>query len=467
MEYSVDGGATWTQWVPGSDFPHEMEGAVVYVRAGIAGNAGFADPTDPSTYWHFTSDDLFSVSGNIMSLLSRDGSSGLTDYCFYGLFSGCTMLVDASGLELPATTPAYYCYSSMFDGCTSLTAAPALPATTLDEGCYANMFSGCASLADAPELPATVLADYCYQGMFQACDSLSSVDVSFTAWSPSNATDTWLNGVAASGTFTCPAALPDDVRDASHIPTDWTVVKPVAGGPLRFTALAANSGVALNYAGGDTSWTAPDLEYSTDGQTWTTYQTGDSVTLAQPGDYVLMRATAPNEFSKSRSNYFKFSLTGEVRASGDATMLLDPDGSVLSAHDQVFFWLFRGCSQLKDAADLKLPSLSVGSEAYNRMFDGTGISAAPELPATTLGANCYGNMFEGCRSLVKASDLPAGQLVQYCYQAMYSVCSSLRDGPRIMATSSTDNNQLDYMFYQTSNLSSVEVHFTSWSGIGT
>lgn len=98
------------------------------------------------------------------------------------------------------------------------------------------------------------------------------------------------------------------------------------------------------------------------------------------------------------------------------------------------------------------------------MFDGAGISAAPELPATTLGANCYGNMFQGCGSLVKASDLSAGQLVQYCYQAMYSECPSLRDGPRIMATSSTDNNQLDYMFYQTRNLSSVEVHFTSWPG---
>ena len=31
-----------------------------------------------------------------------------------------------------------------------------------------------------------------------------------------------------------------------------------------------------------------------------------------------------------------------------------------------------------------------------------------------------------------------------------------------MATSSTDDNQLDYMFYRTSNLSSVEVHFTTW-----
>lgn len=75
--------------MPRSDFPHEMAGAVVYVRAGATGNTGFADPSDPDAYWHFTSDDLFSVSGNIMYLLSRNGSTGLSDNCFYGLFKGC------------------------------------------------------------------------------------------------------------------------------------------------------------------------------------------------------------------------------------------------------------------------------------------------------------------------------------------------------------------------------------------
>ena len=220
--------------------------------------------------------------------------------------------------------------------------------------------------------------------------------------------------------------------------------------------------MALSYGGSDSQYTAPSLEYSTDGQSWSEYQLGQAVALQSPGDYVIMRATASNRFSTSRTNYFKFSGAGQLRASGDATTLLEPDGSVLSAPDTVFHKLFQGCSMLKDVADLKFPSLSVGQESYNNMFNGAGISAAPELPATTLGVNCYGNMFQACRSLVKASDLPAGQLVQYCYQGMYKECTALRDGPRIMATSSTDNNQLDYMFYRTSILSSVEVRFTTW-----
>ena len=113
----------------------------------------------------------------------------------------------------------------MFSGCTSLTSAPELPATTLANGCYGGMFYNCSSLTTAPAaLPATTLAIGCYAGMFQGCTSLSSVEVAFTAWNPSDATTSWLNNVAASGTFTCPSMLPDTPRDASHIPVGWTKV---------------------------------------------------------------------------------------------------------------------------------------------------------------------------------------------------------------------------------------------------
>ena len=35
--------------------------------------------------------------------------------------------------------------------------------------------------------------------MFNGCGNLSSINVSFTAWNPTNATAGWVNGVAASG----------------------------------------------------------------------------------------------------------------------------------------------------------------------------------------------------------------------------------------------------------------------------
>lgn len=59
--------------------------------------------------------------------------------------------------------------------------------------------------------------------MFQNCTSLNSIEVAFTAWTPTGATSNWLNNVAASGTFTCPSTLPDE-RGVNNIPDGWTKV---------------------------------------------------------------------------------------------------------------------------------------------------------------------------------------------------------------------------------------------------
>ena len=86
------------------------------------------------------------------------------------------------------------------------------------------MFSNCTSLSAAPKLLATALANNCYRTMFSNSSHLSVVDASFTSWlDAGNATTDWLNGVAASGTFTCPAALDTTTRDASHVPAGWDV----------------------------------------------------------------------------------------------------------------------------------------------------------------------------------------------------------------------------------------------------
>ncbi len=168
------------------------------------------------------------VYGNIMSLIDETGYATLTtlpnqDFVFFGLFANNANLTDASGLLLPATTAVVGCYNSMFNGCTSLTAAPALPATTLANACYIRMFYGCTSLTTAPELPATTLVEYCYSDMFSSCTNLSSVTCLATDISASSCTDNWLDGVAATGTFTKAASMSSWTTGASGIPSGWTV----------------------------------------------------------------------------------------------------------------------------------------------------------------------------------------------------------------------------------------------------
>ena len=172
----------------------------------------------------------------------------LSEVCYHRMFWGCTsltaapaelpaptltqdcyclMFLDCSSLEtaptLPATTLAVVCYNGMFSGCSSLETAPALPATTLAEGCYSSMFDGCTSLTTAPALPATELAEGCYYGMFSGCTNLSAVTCLATDISAKECTIEWLDGVAATGTFTTPSST-NWSTDADGIPDGWTRV---------------------------------------------------------------------------------------------------------------------------------------------------------------------------------------------------------------------------------------------------
>ena len=146
-------------------------------------------------------------------------SSGLFQYLFYN----CSTIVDASRLELPATTLADYCYSSMFNGCTSLTTAPELPATALAGSCYSSMFRGCTSLVNAPELPATTLASYCYDGMFSGCTKLNYIKMLATNISAPYCLEGWVVQVASTGTFVKNMNATWNVTGFDGVPSGWTI----------------------------------------------------------------------------------------------------------------------------------------------------------------------------------------------------------------------------------------------------
>lgn len=168
------------------------------------------------------------VSWDVTTLLNKNWTNTLSNYCLCNLFKWCTSLTTAPELNatnlgegcyagmfdwctslttapvLPAThcpnecycamfrwcisltTPpvlnstslgGWFTYANMFEWCTSLSSAPALPATNLNNryGCYYYMFSWCTSLTTPPELPATILAQNCYRNMFSGCTSLTSL----------------------------------------------------------------------------------------------------------------------------------------------------------------------------------------------------------------------------------------------------------------------------------------------------
>jgi hypothetical protein len=189
IEYSTDGGTTWTAGntaAPGVSVTLTNVGDKVMFRGTTNTYAVVipgTSPSNPGTYqWNNISctEDCY-VYGNIMSLVDATNFATNTSlptgtYTFYNLFYDNSKIYnhDTKTLELPATTLVNYCYKYLFQNCTSLTKAPELPATTLAEGCYEQMFWHCEALTTAPELPATTLANNCYSYMFAFCSALTT-----------------------------------------------------------------------------------------------------------------------------------------------------------------------------------------------------------------------------------------------------------------------------------------------------
>lgn len=263
---------------------------------------------------------------------------------------------------------------------------------------------------------------------------------------------------------------------------------------LRFMAMAANSTISLDKVG------APYevfLDYSTDGKTWTPYSwnsagEGETITLAYPRDYVMFRGNNVR-FSKgtvlsgtSITDYYRFSMSGSITASGSIMSLLDQWllRSWLPS-PYVFACLFEDCTALTVAPEL--PATTLDFDCYWRMFAGSGILTTPYLPAMDLVRGCYSSMFEGCPSLkyalalpakkladscynsmfkecpslVSAPDLPAMELAEMCYAYMFDHCTSLEYAPRLPSTELASQCYMA-MFQRCTSLKQVEADFTAF-----
>ena len=172
LEY-FDSDKTWTVW-DGTTTLSAVDNDGEYVLY-LRGTGNTVITGGSHNYkWVLTGTDITCI-GNIENLLDyatveTGAHPTMANYCYFGMFDGCTHLTQAPAL--PATTLTSNCYRYMFYGCTSLIQAPALPATTLASDCYSNMFYGCTSLTQAPALPATTLKPSCYEYMFYNCTSL-------------------------------------------------------------------------------------------------------------------------------------------------------------------------------------------------------------------------------------------------------------------------------------------------------
>ena len=336
-------------------------------------------------------------------------ATALASYCYDSMFSGCSSLTTAPAL--PATTLAQACYYSMFISCTSLTTAPELPATTLAHACYNYMFQSCTSLTTAPELPATTLTPYCYQYMFNRCSSLNSITMLATDISASGCLNSWVDGVASTGTFTKAAEMTSLPTGTNGIPSGWTVKNygdvDYSQEYMTLSALGDGEITITIPAKVDSSY-ATSLSYSKDKSTWNETiidNTAQTITIpVTSGENVYLKGIA-KQFAVGVTKFTTINSTTEINASGNIMSLLYGDDykdkvAFPEGSSTTFGKLFSGNAHLINAENLILPATTLKDDCYSNMFKGcSSLTTAPELPATNLRSMSYYNMFSGCSSL--------------------------------------------------------------------
>lgn len=247
---------------------------------------------------------------------------------------------------------------------------------------------------------------------------------------------------------------------------------------LTFTANTAGSTLKLSSFHEDsivyngTTYTVPaeykcpyliSLVYSTDGITWHNYSfyevydesdnligyDGQVITLANIGDYVIIKASNSNNLhptyggwckwyntssdpsTNPPTGWYQFVLTGSLAASGNIQSLANKRLLTSIGFGQ-YYRLFKNCTQLTYAP--YLGSRLLTQHCYREMFMGctnlTEVHSETELINNGGASYDFVSMFEGCTSLTYFSDIHIGNSTTYRYGSdslsrMFFGCTSL------------------------------------------
>ena len=205
------------------------------------------------------------------------------------------------------------------------------------------------------------------------------------------------------------------------------------------------------------------LQYSTNGDTWTNYTIGNTITLNN-GQKLYWKGTN-RQFATSTSKYHKFNISGDCNIKGNTMSLLYDDDfknkTTFDSVNYIFTNFFTDCD-IVDASELELPARTLKQYCYDHMFyNCTSLEVPPSaLPAKTLTTYCYCSMFNNCTSLTTAPTIAATTLAENCCNNMFYGCTSLTTAPVLHALTL---KKLCYssMFRYCNKLNYVKAMFTT------
>jgi hypothetical protein len=183
----------------------------------------------------------------------------------------------------------------------------------------------------------------------------------------------------------------------------WQKQAPVQVKALRFTSAGAQTlGINQSTLGTVT----PNFEYSTDGQTWTSWDITTTLSFGSGTDLYIRGSNII--LAKSGTNYtnFVFSTNSPVYCYGNVMHLIDYTQDLakfpLNSASRGLKYLFANCTAL--VRPPSLPATVLIGYAYYYMFTNcTSLEFIPKLYNTDFPASCMEHMYDGC-TLIKMSE---------------------------------------------------------------
>lgn len=188
----------------------------------------------------------------------------------------------------------------------------------------------------------------------------------------------------------------------------------------------------------------PDLQISYTGVHWDKYSFDKPISLNK-NQILYMRGSNKDGWSKSESEYAKFSINKPVDLSGYLKYLIDynlDSTSNCPITNYCFYKLFDSCKISSLPQDFLSSFSTMKDYCFSQMFSNSSISTIPDLIASQFAKYCYKQMFSNCLSINKvnfdSSFKNIRNLSEGCFQEMFADCKNLEN-----VTGSIDVNYLD------------------------
>ena len=441
IEYSTDGGSTWSTMVQDTPVTLANVGDSIQLRSSTGDN--FAYTT--SIYTKITGTGQLKLSGNLLSM-QQDFAyhQKFTHNGFMGLFRQNTAIVDASEfIPRVQALSKTYCLGYLFYGCTGLVTGCQIPDNYVDPNglssvgsCYYDMFYGCASMTRGPDrLPCKYATKSMYYNMFYNCSALEKapeIDVEFVD-NAANAASVF-NGMfyGCSSLVEPPSVIKLKVLGTSCCSKMFQKCTSLAVAPVWILDDVADTiggtSVFANCFDGCTGlvrgalFSHPltnEMCPSTRSGIFNAMYQGCTGLTTAPDLNVAPGFIAPGT---TFQNMFK-NCTKIAMPPADWGNLNGVDSTATA----IFNGTFYGCSSLREGPNMAFLPATIGNQCcYQMFYKCTSMVTPPAvLSATTLGTQSYAQMFFGCSALTKGPDIMATSLSTNGMNAMFNGCSSL------------------------------------------